>query len=100
MAGAVDVHDATVVVGGYFSEGGGNKRPAIVFYANGSQGTLWKSSTTATTGLDAALCSFDNGLIFADPAEQKIMWYDGSTGAISSIGSYTKNSFAQFSACK
>ncbi len=66
-------------------------KPAIFYYANGSTGLLWKANdyVASTATQDPRLCVFNGGLVFTDDTLGALMFYEPSTGGVSTIGTYT-----------
>lgn len=82
---------STVFVSGYLARTT-QARPAVFFYANGTQDELWRAKTTVTnSGHDRspALVPFEGGLLWNDDSRGEFTFYQPDTGSVSSFGTYT-----------
>jgi hypothetical protein len=76
----------------------GNYKPAIWYYANGTDGLLWQASSYVS-GINQATtaCAFDGGLVFTDDSTLKLMFYDLANGGVHTLGSYSASGSSQAS---
>lgn len=102
FANDCDVAYGVLFVSGAFiqSAAGSNSnmvaRPAVLYYANGSTGTLWQADDYGTTtfatlqsGPYPGIAPFDDGVVFNDDTRGAIYYYDFSSGGVQTIGTYT-----------
>lgn len=84
-----DVSDICVASGMAFIIGTNFPRfQEIYYYANGTIGRLW--STTGKPGVGGAtIAAWDNGVVFTDPYNSIVRYYDLASGGIFTLFSYT-----------
>lgn len=85
----MDVVGGVVFIAGAFLTRASTWQPAIYYFANGTLGLLWKAPVLTQNATVPSLVAFQQGLVFTDEVLGNFMYYDFSTGAISTIGSFT-----------
>lgn len=80
------------IAGAFITKNSTTYQPAIFYYLNGSVGLLWKSSATTTNTTVPAMVAFQQGLVFTDETVGSFLFYDITTGSISTIGSFSTGS--------
>ena len=79
-------------IGGSFVSGV-NYESAVYYYANGSEGLLWRArSTTSTSTSLTCIGDFQGRVVWTDETNGKIISYDPVAGGVSTIGSFTAGS--------
>lgn len=87
------VSNGIVFIGGHRKIGGKpggvyqvNVVPTVYYYANGSVGKLWEyKGDNTTTNTSAPMCPYNNGILFFNTVDQKLMQYDLETGGVHSV---------------
>lgn len=87
------VANGVVFIGGaFFNANKTTYQSAVLYYANGSTGLLWKSTLSNTNLTFPSLAAFKNGLVFTDETLGNFMFYDPTNGGVSTIGTFTTGS--------
>lgn len=86
------VASGIVFVIGLEGKVGDGFRAAIYFQSNGNVGRAWANATysTGTVGF-TDITPFGEGLLFTDPVNSRIRFYDLASSGVSSVASYTPN---------
>lgn len=87
------VASGIVFVIGLEGKVGDGYRTAIYYSANGNVGRAWANATysTGTVGF-TDITPFGEGLLFTDPINSRIRFYDLASSGVSSVTAYTPNS--------
>lgn len=80
------VQSGILFIIGQEARGGDGYRAAIWYYANGTIGRAWAHPVFSTTvGIGYAITPFGNGLLFTEPKDHLVRYYDLQTGGTSTV---------------